>query len=77
MCRFVAERGSGGQLIHVENIDKIFGLKESTPLFLESVKKEVPVGSPEKPLPVSSLTPRYAMLSEYFHKNGKIAISTV
>ncbi|PVD30085.1 hypothetical protein C0Q70_09346 [Pomacea canaliculata] len=59
ILRFVAERGSGGQLIHVENIDKIFGLKESTPLFLESVKKEVPVGSPEKPLPVSSLTPRW------------------
>ncbi|KAK7488729.1 hypothetical protein BaRGS_00020026 [Batillaria attramentaria] len=59
ILRFIAERGSGGQLLHVENIDTAFNLLTPTPIALESADKQSPAFTPEKPLPVSAMVPRW------------------
>ena len=39
ILRFVAERGNGGQLNHVENIDKAYGLQTTAVSLCEHVIK--------------------------------------
>ncbi|KAK3095524.1 hypothetical protein FSP39_015646 [Pinctada imbricata] len=57
ILRFIAERGEGGQLMHVEKIDEAFNLKSLATPALEKVPK--PAISPEKSLPVVSNAPRW------------------
>ena len=54
--RFIAERGDGGQLRHVENIDEAFHLKPMPPVMGE--KKSVQTLDIARPLPVTNNTPR-------------------
>lgn len=56
--RFIAERGEGGQLIHVEKIDEAFHLKPLAGAGTENVKS-VPSSDPERPLSLLSGKPRY------------------
>lgn len=56
--RFIAERGEGGQLIHVEKIDEAFHLKPLAGAGIENVKS-VPSSDPERPLSLLSGKPRY------------------
>lgn len=55
--RFIAERGEGGQLIHVEKIDEAFKLKALAGGAADSVIK-VASSTPERPLPLLSGKPR-------------------
>lgn len=59
--RFIAERGEGGQLRHIEKIDEAFNLKAlpSAP----GDKPAPPKLTVEKPLQITSQTPRYGTLS--------------
>lgn len=57
ILRFIAERGEGGQLLHVENIDDFFKLKP-LPITMESSKPARTV-QVERPLPIPSNTPSW------------------
>jgi len=55
-CRFIAERGDGGQLRHVENIDQAFNLK---PMPVTPADKPAPPTlNIQAPLQMVSFTPR-------------------
>lgn len=58
--RFIAERGEGGQLIHVEKIDDAYHLKPLTGAATENVRS-VPSSDPERPLSLLSGKPRYSV----------------
>lgn len=58
--RFIAERGEGGQLIHVEKIDDAYHLKPLTGAATENVRS-VPSSYPERPLSLLSGKPRYSV----------------
>ena len=62
--RFIAERGEGGQLLHVEKIDDFFKLKP-LPVIMES-SRPVGVVAIQRPLAIPSNTPRYVILQFYF-----------
>ncbi|KAJ8317249.1 hypothetical protein KUTeg_005153 [Tegillarca granosa] len=59
ILRFIAERGDGGQLMHVEKIDELFNLKSLPTLAVERIEKPKSKPSPETPLPIVSNTPRW------------------
>ena len=54
--RFIAERGEGGQLMHVEKIDEAFKLKALATSALEKVPK--PAINTDRALAILSSTPR-------------------
>lgn len=58
--RFIAERGEGGQLIHVEKIDDAYNLKPLAGATTENVRF-VPSSDPERPLSLLSGKPRYSV----------------
>ena len=58
MVRFVAERGEGAQLTHVENIHRSYELKPLPRLAATAGPKKLSRPSPEQPLPLMSTTPR-------------------
>lgn len=64
--RFIAERGEGGQLIHVEKIDEAFHLKPLAGAGTENVKS-VPSSDPERPLSLLSGKPRYNVFHVFKH----------
>ncbi|KAL5022413.1 hypothetical protein ScPMuIL_001568 [Solemya velum] len=59
ILRFIAERGDGGQLTHVENIDLAFELKSISPVPLEQIKRPKLDLVIERPLSILSQTPRW------------------
>ncbi|XP_072022911.1 uncharacterized protein [Amphiura filiformis] len=65
ILRFVAERGNGGQLNHVENIDKAYGLQSNAMAAIarQGVSRQVSI-QPQKPLPIlaSQQTKRSRMI---------------
>ena len=58
MVRFVAERGEGAQLTHIENIHRSYELKPMPRLAATPSRKRIARPSPEQPLPVMSTIPR-------------------
>ena len=60
ILRFVAERGSAGQLVHVEKIDEAYNLKPMPGLAPDRPAAKINAPNPERPLPVPALKPRYA-----------------
>ena len=57
LCRFIAERGEGGQLRHIEMIDEKYNLK-AVPNVLGEGKPAPPKLSPMNSLPITQQAPR-------------------
>jgi len=58
MFRFVAERGAGAQLTHIDNIHRSYELKPVPHLAAVASQKRIPCPSPEQPLPIMLTSPR-------------------
>jgi hypothetical protein len=56
--RFIAERGHGGQLLHVEKIDSAFNLKPMPNVGNQTVQQILPAVDPQKLIPIKSFQPR-------------------
>lgn len=64
--RFIAERGGGGQLRHVENIDEAFNLNPMPAVMGE--KKLIQKPDIARPLPLTAQTPRYNQPTEFLEQ---------
>ena len=71
ILRFIAERGDGGQLLHVERIDDAYSLAPLPPGLLQQQQQagaggkttSRDVAAVDRPLPLASFVPRLVLFS--------------